>query len=25
MNFIALKMLTGDRAKYLALIFAIAL
>src|SRR6266446_4882115 len=24
MNFIALKMLTGDRAKYLALIFAIA-
>src|ERR1700704_1222638 len=24
MNFIALKMLTGDRAKYLGLIFAIA-
>src|SRR3974377_1147968 len=24
MNFVALKMLTGDRAKYLALIFAIA-
>ena len=24
MNFVALKMLTGDRAKYLGLIFAIA-
>lgn len=24
MNFVALKMLTGDRAKYLALVFAIA-
>ena len=24
MNFIALKMLTGDRAKYLGLIFTIA-
>ena len=24
MNFVALKMLTGDRAKYVGLIFAIA-
>jgi len=24
MNFVALRMLTGDRAKYLGLIFAIA-
>ena len=24
MNFVAVKMLTGDRAKYLGLIFAIA-
>ena len=24
MNFVAIKMLTGDRAKYLGLIFAIA-